>query len=234
MESKHNIIFAILFFLTTNIFATPKHIIIIGHGEHKNSAKDVNLTTRGYQRAHALVPLFANMPLTHEGTLSKKVKSIDGIYTLPALYGQPVALYAQAQNSNNSSIKPIMTITPLAKQLNLGINRRTIQDTYAPLIEEITNKQSYDNQMVLMCWDYKAIPTIAQEFLTQYANGVKLPKHLKAQKTFNQCDRILRITFKKEKITNLDNLSQKLLYNDSPTSTNACYTISHNKITRTK
>ena len=75
-------------------FAQPAQVIIIRHAEKPDSGNGLSL--KGMKRAAALVPYF----LGTESLLK---------------FGEPVAIYAQAQRHETSSIRPIETVRPLAK-----------------------------------------------------------------------------------------------------------------------
>lgn len=236
----------VLLFLYSTIQAAPAQVLIIRHAEKPTNAKDINLSMRGYQRSYALVPLFANMPLTESEKMVKNAQSENGGYILPALYGQPVALYAKGQQNSASSIRPIMTLTPLAKQLSLEIKHHITEnkydkkkpgkyaEKYLPLVNDIMNNVHYNDKVVLICWEHNAIPTITQAFFIKATDGIKLPKHLRNSKIFDNFDRIFRLTFKRGKITHFDNLAQELLVNDACAITNEFYTLHEKMITRCK
>ena len=87
----------------TDAFAFPAKIVIFRHAEKPKKGKD--LSSRGYARAAALVEFFQNNILVNEN-------------------GNPVAIYAAAPEHKSSSMRPIETVTPLAKSLNLDINTK--------------------------------------------------------------------------------------------------------------
>ena len=113
-------IFLCITLCTLQLFAIPKHVMIIRHGEltpqpeanvdftgwHLKKIQIENsqpLSSRGWQRAYALIPFFTMQP-----SMLK--------------YGNIVGLYAPYPNQNYNSVRPIQTLTPLSQKMKKKIN----------------------------------------------------------------------------------------------------------------
>ena len=118
----------------------PRQILIIRHGEkpgdpaNDDAVSDVNLSTRGYERAGALAPY------------------------IPATFGAPDFLFA-TQASKHSN-RPVETITPLAAALNLTIDAKHADDDYPQLADELLSNAKYAGKLVLICWHHGKIPKL--------------------------------------------------------------------------
>lgn len=120
--------------------ALPKLVLIIRHGEKPTEEGDLHLAPKGYQRAGALAALF---DAKHNG----------GAY--PAID----ALFA-AGNSKESH-RPVATLKPLARQLDLAIDESHGEKDYARLAAALLGK-SHDGKAVLICWRHGQIPALAE------------------------------------------------------------------------
>jgi hypothetical protein len=129
--------------LTQSALAAPAQVIIIRHGE--KPAAGNNLCPQGVCRADALASVF------------------------PKQFGTPAAIYAMAPDSEDGSLRPIETVTPLANALGLTINSGFTRLQFAQVVDAIKNNPSYDGKMVLVSWEHKAIPGLTQEFCAQGA-----------------------------------------------------------------
>jgi hypothetical protein len=125
-----------LFLIAQNLCAAPAEIIIIRHGEKPPVGNELN--ARGWERANELVNFFS-----HDARVLK--------------FGKPVAIYAVDPESDLKSLRPVQTVTPLAKALNLSIHQNYSKNQAQELIHEIMNTPEYDGKMVLICWEHKAI-----------------------------------------------------------------------------
>jgi hypothetical protein len=162
--------------------AGPAQVIIIRHAEKPPVGDD--LTPKGRQRAAALVPYFLETPEVLE-------------YKLPA------AIYAQKSTEDHKSLRPVNTIKPLAKALNMQLIEYPRKDA-ATMAKDILANPEYEGKMVLICWSHTAIPEMAKAF------GVKDPPEWGSV-----YDRTWIIDFKKGTAPTLRNLPQKLMYGDS-------------------
>jgi hypothetical protein len=165
--------------------AGPAQVIIIRHAEKPDEGNDLSL--KGRERAAALVPYFRGRP---------EVLS----------YKTPVAIYAQGAKKKDSSRRPVETVKGLAQALNLDIIDKYTHDEFPKMVAEILAKPEYDGRMVLICWEHKVIPDIAEAFDVKGAP---------AQWHGHVFDRTWVITFKPDKKASFQDLPQKLMFGDS-------------------
>jgi hypothetical protein len=119
------------------------------------SADPESLATIGWQRAGALITLFA--PPWGAKTLA-----------LP----QPQFIYASDPDEPGTSQRPFQTILPLAAKLGLEPNSRHKKNAYADMITHALTK----NGVVLICWQHEIIPLIGQTILSQTdTTGISIP-----------------------------------------------------------
>jgi len=123
--------------------AAPAQVVLIRHGEKPDEGNELN--AKGWQRANALPQFFNNNAV---------VKA----------FGLPVAIYAMEPSDDDGSVRAIQTVTPLAKSLGLEIQSKYSKKEIKPLVDEILSNASYDNHMVLICWEHKMIPKIVRQF----------------------------------------------------------------------
>lgn len=181
-------IFAFLFFLSLfpiYIMAVPAQVVIIRHAE--KPSKGNNLDTRGRERAAAYVPFFQE---------NKE------IFT----FGHPVAIYAMKPSKEDPSERPVETVTPLAESLKITINKNYERNDYKKMVGEIKSDKSYNDKMVLICWEHHLIPEIARAFGALQAPGLW-------QGTV--FDRLWMITFSKTGKATFQNQPQRLMFGDS-------------------
>lgn len=128
-------------FLVSSSFALPARIIIVRHAEKPLDGK--NLDKLGYERAAALPYYF---------------QKFDG-------QNKIVAVYAMRPNSQQDSAKrPVETCQPTANYFKLPLNVRYSHDDYPKLVEEIKNNPAYQGKTVLICWEHRVIPKMANDF----------------------------------------------------------------------
>jgi hypothetical protein len=139
------------FALANQAFAMPAQVIITRHGEKPASGNELNI--QGCERAYSLPNFFQ--------------PDNSAVWA----YGKPAAIYAMQPDSDDGSVRPIQTIAPTADRLGLTINDTYTRLQYQPIVAEIM--QGYDGQTVLISWEHKAIPGLAQAF------GVTLDKDTK-------------------------------------------------------
>ena len=123
-------------------WATPAQILLIRHGEKPDTGNQ--LSDIGLQRAQALRAYFETNPAVTK-------------------YGTPVAIFAMKQDGPDGSVRPIQTVTPLAADLKTTINEDYLKNDFQGLAKEILSNPAYNGKMVLICWEHKVIPDIAQE-----------------------------------------------------------------------
>jgi hypothetical protein len=110
-----------------------------------------SLTARGWERAKALVGLFAP-----KGENPRSGLAIPG------------SLFASAPGPQSNSQRPIETITPLARKLALQIDTRFVKGQGA----EVAAAATQTDGVVLICWQHEEIPEIA---LAIKADGGGIP-----------------------------------------------------------
>jgi len=154
----------------------PSVILLMRHGEDAGQ-RDFNLNPRGYQRAAALPKLFGSR--------------------LP----KPQVIIAT--RASKGSNRPIETVEPLAKALNLPIDNRFRDDDFAALAHDLLTDERYEGKTILVCWHHGSIPKLAK------ALGVKgAPKW-----PDRQFDHVWVIE-PKRKSTRFEDVPQKLLDGD--------------------
>jgi hypothetical protein len=104
-----------------------------------------SLTPRGWQRAGALVGLFAPRPDQHSA----------------ALCPTPAHLFASELGPHSQSRRPRETLLPLSERLGLPIDQHHVQDDLDHLVEAIL---ACDGD-VLVAWEHKRIPVIANRLI---------------------------------------------------------------------
>ena len=102
------------------------------------------LQVRGWQRAGALIGLFA--PPNGQNHLA---------------VAQPEFLYASKPLRRRGSRRPLQTILPLGEKLGIEINTRFPRFDFAEMLEEVYLLDG----VVLICWQREYIPEIALKIL---------------------------------------------------------------------
>lgn len=157
----------------------PKRILIIRHAEKNDLKTDIDLNTRGYQRAAALPTLF------------------------PTPFETPEFLFASRQSKHSN--RPVETITPLARVLQLKIDNTFTTEDYRFLAVNLLSKPIYSGKIALICWHHENIPGLAR------ALGVKDAPARWPEKRF---DRVWNIEYPDGAPT-WSEIAQKLLPGDS-------------------
>ena len=125
-------------------------IMVIRHAEKPNGATGVMpdgstspeaLTPTGWQRAGALVGLFAPP---------------SGHFADPRL-ASPQAIYAAGVAHHSNSLRPQQTVAPLAAKLGLRVNMDHPKGDEAALVQAATTVGG----IALISWEHEAIPAIA-------------------------------------------------------------------------
>jgi hypothetical protein len=122
-------------------FALPARVLIIRHGE--KPAVGNELTPQGFERAHKLVHFFQTDSVVNR-------------------FGAIAGIYAMKPKDATGSVRAIQTVTPTAQALNLTLNSQYKKDEISNLVNDIKNNRIFDGRTVLICWEHKVIPTIAQ------------------------------------------------------------------------
>jgi hypothetical protein len=132
----------------------PKCVLIIRHGEKTGEKGDFHLSRRGQERADVLHGLFEN---------SKE---------RPEPFPSPDFIFAAS--NDNSSYRPVETVTPLAKRLKLTIhdkfdsklpNADSSNKTPAGTIglrDELFGNSKYAAKTILVSWRHKSLPALAK------------------------------------------------------------------------
>lgn len=183
MKIKYHIFFLLL--LSETLFAMPAQILLMRHGEKPVVGNE--LSEQGWLRAKALPQLFLDRAEFQR-------------------YGLPVALYAMSPNKEGGSLRAIQTLKYVSKQLNLPMETDFTRDQVDELINNIKNNKSYDNKMIVICWEHKVLVKIAN----------RLGLNEVSQWPSEQFDRIWSLNFSPEgTLTGFKNLPEKLLPTDS-------------------
>jgi hypothetical protein len=67
-------------------------------------------------------------------------------------------------NDEDGSMRPIETVTPLARALGLTIKHGYTRKKLVQLVQDIMGNADYEGKMVLICWEHKVIPALVQTF----------------------------------------------------------------------
>jgi hypothetical protein len=182
---KYSLFFLLALISLTQLQAAPAQIILIRHAEKPANGNE--LSTRGRERAAALAPYF----IETEQLITN---------------GVPSAIYAMAAPTDDSSLRPIQTVTPLANELDLKIRNSFERDHYKKMVEEIKSDPMLHGKTVLICWEHTFIPEIARAF-----GALQAPGHWQ-QEVF---DRVWLINIASNGKTTFQNIPQKLLFGDT-------------------
>ncbi|MGZ3745273.1 MAG: histidine phosphatase family protein [Pseudobdellovibrionaceae bacterium] len=139
-------IIILTWFWSSLAVAVPAKVVLIRHGE-KPSNEQPDLNSMGCERAYQLPIFFSKW--SHIG-----------------------AIYAQQPSDVGSSIRPIETLTPTALQLNLKINNTYHKDEIVNLASEILESPNLNGKVVIIAWEHKMIPEIAEHL------GIQLNENL--------------------------------------------------------
>jgi hypothetical protein len=130
------------------------------YGTNPNGDRDVNsLSTVGWQRAGALVTLFD--PAKRSPRDSR--------------LGVPTNLFATDIGHGSESKREQQTIKPLASKLGLALDAKYLKQDH----EQVANDVLSSNGVVLICWDHKFIPAVANGIL---GNTTTVPQKWKRKR----------------------------------------------------
>ncbi len=121
----------------------------------KGKKDDHDLAVRGWQRAGALVPLFAGAKTNDAGSSIEK----------------PVAIFATDPVKGSASKRPLHTVTPLAQRLGFDIDKDFAEGAEDALVKKAVAADG----AVLICWHHEAIPKIANLILQNETAPQKWP-----------------------------------------------------------
>ncbi len=177
--------------LAGTAYAEPAQVILIRHAE-KQPGEPV-LSAKGYKRAALLKDFFME-----EATVTH--------------YGAPAAIYAAAPKHEDSSVRSIQTVTPLAKALGLDIDDSYTRGQTGKLVREIMETPAYDGRMVLVCWQHDNLVKIAYG-LAEYNNSPRVGIPLVWDD--GSFDRVWILDLKNGRVTAFKDIPQRLLPGDS-------------------
>lgn len=178
-------------FFIASCWAVPAQVLLIRHAEKPSSGDD--LSQQGYERAQAYVNYFETNP-----TVTR--------------YGTPVAIYAMAQSNEDTSLRSIETVTPLAEALGLSVLANYAKDDVEALANEILSAPAYDGKMVLICWEHKMLDKIAAQL------GVNPEPASYPGDAFNW---VWEIDFSNNVVSNFKEFQADILPSDGPNASEA-------------
>jgi len=174
--------------------AAPAQIILIRHAE--KPATGSGLSEQGFQRAEALVRFFqTNSVVTTHGT--------------------PIAIYAAAPKNEDSSIRSIQTVTPLANALRLTINTAFTRGQTHKIAVDIMENPEYNGRMILICWQHENIVEIVRELAQYNATGPAAQVALPSVWPGANFDRVWILDLYRGRVVSFKDIPQRLLPGDS-------------------
>jgi hypothetical protein len=127
--------------------AQPSEVLIIRHAE-KPDDDSIHLSPRGQRRAEALPQLFMNSP------------------DRPDPFPKPDFIFATKKSHHSN--RPVETVTPLARALNLDIHARFKDEEVEELATELLTNPRYAGKVVLVCWHHGKIPKLARKLKAEH------------------------------------------------------------------
>ncbi len=124
--------------------ARPKAILLIRHAEKSTDATETGLSPAGRKRADALPALFA---ITADR---------------PDPFPTPDFVFATKASAKSN--RPVETVTPLAKALQLNVTAEYPNADYPKLAKELLSDPRYAGKTVLVCWHQGNLPELATAF----------------------------------------------------------------------
>jgi broad specificity phosphatase PhoE len=124
-----------------------------GGVDQKGNTDKHDLIVRGWQRAGGLVQFFAN-PRDPNGPIKR-----------------PATIFATEPATGSESKRPLHTVTPLAKFLNLNIDSTIAEGSEDAMVKAA----SAANSVVLIAWHHEKIPAIANLILQNQSAPQKWP-----------------------------------------------------------
>jgi hypothetical protein len=120
----------------------PTQVILLRHAEKPDDPAAVHLSSRGEERARALISLLGHgSPLTTNAPVA--------------------ALYATRITKHDRSQRTGETLDPLAKHLSLRVNSLFSSDQYASLAASVLRNPAYRGKTVIVCWTHHDIARLA-------------------------------------------------------------------------
>lgn len=169
------------------VFATarPAQIILLRHAEKPVDDADTGLSSKGRERANALVNFLTTHPVLTNA-------------------GPPAFLIAARPTRDRASRRPIETLEPLATKLTLPVQTPFRAKDWQSLAASVLSNPDYDSRNVVICWVHDSIVPLAK------ALGAKVGS---AEWSGDVYDRIWLITFSDGK-AKLTTINQALLPGD--------------------
>ena len=124
-----------------------------GGVDQKGNPDKHDLIVRGWQRAGALVQFFAN-PRDPNGPIKR-----------------PAPIFATEPSSGSESKRPLHTVTPLAKLINVNIDSTIAEGSE----QDLVNKAIASSGVVLIAWHHEKISAIANLILQNQSAPQKWP-----------------------------------------------------------
>ena len=145
-------LFSISILISCYAWGTPAQVVLIRHAEKLATGGEVN--RQGCERAYLLPNFFLNNPIVEQ-------------------FGAPVATYAVAPNHAYSAVRAIQTIAPTAQALRLQVLDPATRLQYSLIVQQIMSNPNYDGKTVLIAWEHKAIPGLAEAFGATLSSDMK-------------------------------------------------------------
>jgi len=171
-------------------YAAPSQVIFIRHAE--KPAEGPELNAQGFKRAQALVKFFTTNPAVTK-------------------YGTPAGIYAAAPKNEDSSIRSIQTVTPLARAIGVKVDASFTRGQTGKLVRAIMENPDYDGRLVLVCWQHERLVDAAAELAEYNNSSVTLPLEWDSE-TY---DRAWVLDLKNGRVVSFKNIPQRLLPGDS-------------------
>jgi hypothetical protein len=114
---------------------SPRRVVILRHAEKPENVFDPDLSAAGEQRAAMLAT------------------------RIPELFPKPDFLFAAA--SSKHSDRPVETLTPLSRAIDLPIDDSLSDEDYPVLANDLLAKPRYAGRLAIVCWHHGHIPDLA-------------------------------------------------------------------------
>lgn len=179
----------VLFFYLLGLIAVaaqPAQVFLFRHAEKPDDESALHLSTRGRERAEALVKLLG------KGTTFTSNAPI-------------AAIYATRVTKRGHGARTSETVTPLAQDLALPVLTPYPSELGARLAREVLTNPAYRGKSVVICWTHHEISDLAA------ALGVRPQPEPWKDKVFDR----LWIVRPGERSADLESLPQRLLKGDS-------------------
>ncbi|WP_158807416.1 histidine phosphatase family protein [Beijerinckia sp. L45] len=113
---------------------SEQKILVMRHAEKTEDPRDPDLSNDGFERAKRLVTW------------------------LPDQFGNPDFIIATAPSKH--SMRPIETVKPLAKKLDVDIDDSLADQEYGVLADKLLTKKRFQDKITLVCWHHGNIPNL--------------------------------------------------------------------------